>query len=139
MTIGPTAPAALSAAASAPRAPRAPRAAAAGTVRGGQAGQDARWEGLLPANRISPEMKRDPGFLAYLCRQLEAAAVNSLLQAARRTVPAGGPLSGGFAGGIYQGMADEEYARLIAAGGGFGVGDAIFRQGFPGHIFQFIW
>ena len=104
------------------------RAAGAGRAR---AGQEARWEGLLQANRVGPETKRDLGFQAYLCRQLEAAAVNSLLQAARRTVPAGGPLSGGFAGEIYQGMADEEYARLIAASGSFGVGDAVFRQAFP--------
>ena len=50
-----------------------------------------------------------------------------MLQAARRNAPEG-PLSGGFAGSMYQGLADEEYARLIAARGGFGLGDMMYNQ-----------
>jgi Rod binding domain-containing protein len=90
--------------------------------------QDRDWQMLLDSGRISTETQSDPEFLRFLCRQLEALAINSLFEAARRTIPQDGPLSGGFAGVMFQGMADEENARQIAAGGGFGVGDELFRQ-----------
>jgi Rod binding domain-containing protein len=90
-----------------------------------------RWEAVLQGGRVPEHLQRDAGFLRYLCRQLEAAAVNTVFQTARRTVPAEGLFSGGLAGSMFQGMADEEYSRLIAARGGFGLGDALFAQMMP--------
>jgi Rod binding domain-containing protein len=51
-----------------------------------------------------------------------------MMQAARKASPANGPLSGGFAGSMYQGLADEEFSRAAAAVGGFGLGDAVYQQ-----------
>jgi Rod binding domain-containing protein len=80
---------------------------------------------------VPEHLRTDAGFLKYLCRQLEAAAVNTVFRTARRTVPEGGLFSGGTAGSMFQGLADEEYARLIAARGGFGLGDALYAQMVP--------
>jgi flagellar protein FlgJ len=85
-------------------------------------------EALLATGRMPADAAGRREFLGFLCRQLEATAINALFQAARRTVPQDGLFSGGFAGAMYQGLADQEYAREIASRGGFGIGDAVFRQ-----------
>jgi Rod binding domain-containing protein len=87
-----------------------------------------KWEALFQTGRIPKNPVEKQGFMKFLCRQLESVAVNTLFQAARRTVPQDGLLSGGFAGAMYQGLADEEYAKQIAARGGFGIGNALFAQ-----------
>jgi Rod binding domain-containing protein len=51
-----------------------------------------------------------------------------MIQAARRASPKDGLFTGGFAGSIFQSLADEEYSRMLAARGGFGLGDQLFRQ-----------
>lgn len=92
------------------------------------AAQEKGWEALLAAGRMPADAKQNRGFIQFLCRQLESTAINGLFRAARKTVPSDGPFSGGFAGSMFQGLADEEYSRLIAARGGFGLGDALFAQ-----------
>jgi len=101
------------------------RQAGAGRV---EPGKEREWEALFASGRIPKDLENNTGFLRFLCRQLEAVSINTLFQAARKTVPQEGPLSGGFAGSMYQGLADEEYSRMIANRGGFGVGDALFGQ-----------
>ncbi len=93
-----------------------------------QAGRDREWEALFQSGRIPKDAENNSEFMRFLCRQLEAVSINTLFQAARKTVPDTGPLSGGFAGSMYQGMADEEHSRTIASHGGFGLGDALFNQ-----------
>jgi Rod binding domain-containing protein len=87
---------------------------------------DGRWEFMLQSGRTAGQDQ--PEFLRYLCRQLEATTINTMLQAARRATPEKGLLSGGFAGSMFQSMADEEYSRMLAARGGFGLGDMMFKQ-----------
>jgi Rod binding domain-containing protein len=102
---------------------------AAGATSGARAvdpSADGRWEFMLQSGRAPG--KDQPEFMRYLCRQLEATAINSMLQAARRSAPQKGLLSGGFAGSMFQSMADEEYSRMLAARGGFGLGDMMFKQ-----------
>lgn len=86
------------------------------------------WEFALQTGRTPRDPAEQKEFCRFLCRQLEAATVNIMLQTARRSSPEKALLSGGFAGSMFQGMADEEYSRLIAARGGFGIGDAVFQQ-----------
>jgi Rod binding domain-containing protein len=87
-----------------------------------------RWEFMLQAGRVPQGGQDQQAFLGYLCRQLESTAINTMIQAARRSTPQDGLLSGGFAGSIFQSLADEEYSRLLAARGGFGLGDQMFKQ-----------
>jgi flagellar protein FlgJ len=94
-----------------------------------------RFEGLLNRGRMPASPEDAPEFLRYLCRQIEAQVAGTVLKSARRTYPAGGFMSGGFAGSMYQGMADEEYARLLASSGGFGLGDALYTQLFAGRAY----
>jgi Rod binding domain-containing protein len=105
--------------------PQSARAASGTPVR---QEDEKKWEALYQTGRIPKDAENNREFLRFLCRQLESVSVNILFQAARRTVPQEGLLSGGFAGQMYQGLADEEYSRLIAARGGFGLGDALFSQ-----------
>ena len=107
----------------------APGASIAGIASSPIRPEDAeRYEALFNIGRVPQDAENGPEFLRFLCRQLEAVSINVLFQAARRTVPDVGLFSGGFAGEMYQGLADEEYSRLIADRGGFGLGDALFRQ-----------
>ncbi len=93
-----------------------------------QPGKEREWETLFQTGRIPKDAENSVEFLRFLCRQLEAVSINTLFQAARKTVSQEGPLSGGFAGSMYQGLADEEYSKMIAHRGGFGIGDALFGQ-----------
>jgi Rod binding domain-containing protein len=83
---------------------------------------------MLQSGRVPSQAQEQAGFTGYLCRQLEATAINSMIQAARSSSPKDGLFSGGFAGSMFQSLADEEYSRLLAARGGFGLGDQMFRQ-----------
>jgi Rod binding domain-containing protein len=111
---------------SAARPARLPAGAADAPVASG--GRDGDWEFMLQNGRVPTSGAQGRGFLRYLCRQLEATAINTMLQAARRASPGTGLLSGGFAGSIYQSLADQEYARMLAERGGFGLGDQIYNQ-----------
>ena len=106
----------------------APGAAGAADAPSGPGGADGQWEFMLQIGRKPRSDAEGSGFLRYLCRQLEAGAINTMLQAARRASPGGGLLSGGLAGSIYQSLADQEYARMLAERGGFGLGDQIYNQ-----------
>lgn len=86
------------------------------------------WEFALQNGRAPKGAAEQAEFSRFLCRQLEAVLIGTMLQAARKASPANGLLSGGFAGSMYQGLADEEFARAAAASGGFGLGDAIYNQ-----------
>jgi len=90
--------------------------------------RDARWEFMLQAGRVPAGGKDQREFTRYLCRQLESTAINGMLQVARKSSARDGLLSGGFAGSVFQGLADEEYSRMLAARGGFGLGDQLYRQ-----------
>ncbi len=105
-----------------------PLPAPGGQAKAHSAAEEKGWEALLAAGRMPADAKQNRGFMQFLCRQLESTAVNGLFRAARKTVSDGGPFSGGFAGSMFQGLADEEYSRMIAARGGFGLGDALFAQ-----------
>jgi hypothetical protein len=91
-------------------------------------GRETDWEFLFQTGRVPQDPEGAQGFNRYLCRQLEATAINNLLQAARGAAPQKGLFSGGFAGSMYQGLADEEYSKMIAARGGFGLGDVMYNQ-----------
>jgi peptidoglycan hydrolase FlgJ len=56
----------------------------------------------------------------------EAVLIGQMLQAARRSPLARGPLLGG--NDIYRGMMDDEVAKAMARGGGLGLADIIVRH-----------
>jgi len=86
------------------------------------------WEFALQQGRVPAGAAEQKEFCRFLCRQLEAGLINTMMQVARKSSPADGLLSGGFAGSMYQGLADEEFSRVAAAAGGFGLGDAVYEQ-----------
>ena len=102
---------------------------AAGKSSGASAARRAAdWEFALQNGRIPTGGAEQKEFARFLCRQLEATLINTMMQAARKSSPEKGLLSGGFAGSMYQGLADEEFSRVAAAKGGFGLGDAVYEQ-----------
>lgn len=86
------------------------------------------WEFALQQGRAPTGESERKEFCRFLCRQLEATLINTMMQAARKASPSSGLLSGGFAGSMYQGLADEEFARAAVAAGGFGLGDSVYEQ-----------
>jgi len=68
------------------------------------------------------------GRLRAACSEFEALFINLLLKEMRATVGKSGLMDGGQAEEVYTGMMDTEMARDLAAKGGFGLADILYRQ-----------
>ena len=90
--------------------------------------QERSWEFMLQSGQKPSDPKEQMGFLKFLCRQLESSLINTVLSTARNAMPESGLFSGGSAGSMYRSLSDEQSARDLANAGGFGLGDALFRQ-----------
>lgn len=76
-------------------------------------------------NRINDE---NGGRLREACSEFEALFINLLLKELRATVDKSGLMDGGQAEEVYTGMMDTEMARDLAAKGGIGLADILYRQ-----------
>jgi Rod binding domain-containing protein len=76
-------------------------------------------------NRVNDE---NGGRLREACSEFEALFINLLLKELRATVGKSGLMDGGQAEEIYTGMMDTEMARDLAAKGGIGLADILYRQ-----------
>jgi Rod binding domain-containing protein len=76
-------------------------------------------------NRVNDE---NGGRLREACSEFEALFINLLLKEMRATVGKSGLMDGGQAEEVYTGMMDTEMARDLAAKGGFGLADILYRQ-----------
>jgi Rod binding domain-containing protein len=76
-------------------------------------------------NRVNDE---NGGRLRAACSEFEALFINFLLKEMRATVGKSGLMDGGQAEEVYTGMMDTEMARDLAAKGGFGLADILYRQ-----------
>lgn len=68
------------------------------------------------------------GRLREACSEFEALFINLLLKELRATVGKSGLMDGGRAEEVYTGMMDTEMARDLAAKGGIGLADILYRQ-----------
>ena len=68
------------------------------------------------------------GRLRAACSEFEALFINLLLKELRATVGKSGLMDGGRAEEVYTGMMDTELARDLAARGGIGLADILYRQ-----------
>lgn len=66
--------------------------------------------------------------LRKACSDFEAIMLKQMLSAMRQSIPKDGLTDGGYAGEIYQSMADEEMAKSMAKGKGMGLGEMLYRQ-----------
>ena len=71
---------------------------------------------------------RDLKTLRQECRQFEAIFIQQMYKSMRKTVPDGGLLPKSMAVDTYQQMYDSEMAKKTAAGGGMGLGLAMYKQ-----------
>jgi len=76
-------------------------------------------------NRVNDE---NGGRLREACSEFEALFINLLLKELRATVGKSGLMDGGQAEEVYTGMMDTEMARDLAAKGGIGLADILYRQ-----------
>jgi flagellar protein FlgJ len=75
----------------------------------------------------NPEAK-EQAKIKQACQDFEAVFLNFMLKQMRETVPQS-DLTGHDPGKpLYQGMMDEELSRQMAAGGGMGLADMLYRQ-----------
>jgi Rod binding domain-containing protein len=68
------------------------------------------------------------GRLREACSEFEALFINMLFKELRATVGKSGLMDGGQAEEVYTGMMDTEMARDLAAKGGIGLADILYRQ-----------
>ena len=95
--------------------------------------------GMMRHNHI--DMKRllprggDPvsGFsedakLKDACRDFEAIFIKQMLDSMRKTVQKTGLIDGGMAENIFEDFLYDEYAKVMAKTGSFGIQDLLYRQ-----------
>lgn len=75
---------------------------------------------------VADRMKEDA--LKKACRDFEALLLEQMITTMRKSVPEGGLMDGGFGEEMLQPMQDEQMAKDLAAHGGFGLADAMYRQ-----------
>ncbi|TQF76963.1 chemotaxis protein [Elioraea sp. Yellowstone] len=84
-----------------------------------------------PRLAAPPAAPRPPGSeaaAARAARDFEAMALGALLQPMFEGLGKGGAFGGGTAEEMWRPMLVNEFARVIAAGGGLGIADAVMRQ-----------
>jgi flagellar protein FlgJ len=62
------------------------------------------------------------------CQELESFLVNNLLNSMRATVQKSGFMDGGFAGGMYEDMLYDEYAKDFSKNASFGFADLAYLE-----------
>jgi flagellar protein FlgJ len=77
----------------------------------------------------APNSAAEDAKLRKVCQDMEAVFLNLMLTQMRATIPKTG-LTGGQsnADGIYQSLLDTEMTKEMAAAGGVGIADAMYRQ-----------
>jgi peptidoglycan hydrolase FlgJ len=66
--------------------------------------------------------------LREACAGFEAIMLQQILALARRSVPEGGLLDGGYGEEMFRSMHDDQLARKMAGSGGLGFGEMLYRQ-----------
>jgi len=81
----------------------------------------------LKENRPSADTYKE-GKLREACAGFEALMLKQLLTSARESIPKSGLLDGGYGEEIFQSLHDEQLAGHMAASGGTGFGELLYRQ-----------
>jgi Rod binding domain-containing protein len=85
--------------------------------------------GPAKPNRVEPEPGNvQQARLMQACRDFEAIFLTQLLKSMRATVPKDGLLGESREQQFYHEMQDEEMANHLAASGGTGIAEALYRQ-----------
>ncbi|PKK91825.1 MAG: hypothetical protein CVV64_03795 [Candidatus Wallbacteria bacterium HGW-Wallbacteria-1] len=66
--------------------------------------------------------------LREVSREFESIFVNQMLKAMRKTVMKTGMMDGGTGEEVFTEMLDTEYSKSLAASGGFGLAEMIYKQ-----------
>jgi len=69
-----------------------------------------------------------PDKLKEACRDFEAIFLKQMLSAMKKTVDKSELINGGMAEDIFDDMLYDEYAKIMAKTGSFGLADMMFRQ-----------
>jgi flagellar protein FlgJ len=65
--------------------------------------------------------------LKDVSQEFESLFINQLFKSMRNTVPKNEWLNGGLKQDVFEDMLYNEYSKNIAKGGGFGLGEMVFR------------
>jgi Rod binding domain-containing protein len=79
-------------------------------------------------NALSQSPPAAHGTLRRLSQEFEAQAVSAMFQPVFAALPTDGPFGGGQAEAQWRPLLVDAIARDFARTGGFGIGDAVFRE-----------
>lgn len=90
-------------------------------------------EGLTPQPlnkeaQAAPSQAREEAKLKEACQQFEQLFLNQMLAQMRKTVPKGTMMGGGQSEEMFNGMLDQERAKVWAQEGGIGLANMLFQQ-----------
>lgn len=90
-------------------------------------------EGLTPQPlnkeaQAAPSQAREEAKLQEACQQFEQLFLGQMLAQMRKTVPKGSMMGGGQSEEMFNGMLDQERAKVWAQEGGIGLANMLFQQ-----------
>ncbi len=81
----------------------------------------------LKESAISADMLKEKK-MRKACVDFEAIILQQMITTMRKSVPKGGLFESSYANETWQSMQDEELTKNIAAGGGIGLGEALYKE-----------
>jgi flagellar protein FlgJ len=81
-----------------------------------------------PAGVNGTQNSKDSAKLKQACRDFEAVFLNTLLSKMRETVPQSDLMGSDQGEKMYRSMLDEELSKQMAASGGTGIADLLYRD-----------
>ena len=81
-----------------------------------------------PAAKVAHAQPRDPKSIDKTAEDFEAVFMSQMLESMFKGIKTDGPFGGGHAEEIMRSFMLQEYGKVMAAGGGIGIADAVKRE-----------
>jgi Rod binding domain-containing protein len=81
-----------------------------------------------PAANVAHAQPRDPKSIDKTAEDFEAVFMSQMLESMFKGIKTDGPFGGGHAEEIMRSFMLQEYGKVMAAGGGIGIADAVKRE-----------
>ena len=78
-------------------------------------------------NAVAAAQRKDDPAIRKAAEDFEAVFIASILENMTATMPVNSTFGGGFSEQIYRGLLNEQYSKSIAAKGGIGIADNVYR------------
>lgn len=93
----------------------------------GLAGRTQNQAAIAGEKTVAAALRKDDPAIRKAAEDFEAVFIASILENMSAGIPVNSTFGGGFSEQIYRGMLNEQYSKSIAAKGGIGIADNVYR------------